>query len=146
MNDTPAPAMLGAMGAALLLLLAGVSYAGVRSLDMRGQGERIRGWLIELWLFALLFAALFWLSARAMGFDLLEALGDVREGTMSTSSLVLAIVGGVVGLVCAFRMFGLVREGVGQLYDWDDDTDASSGGDGEVDSEAVPPDEERDEP
>lgn len=143
MSEAPGPAMLATMGAALLLLLAAVTLVGARSLAARGRGDRVRSWLCELWLFALLFAALFTLSARGMGFDLLLAIGRVREGTMASSSLALAVAGGVLGLVCALRMFALIREGVGQVYASDDDDDSAgrAAGDG---GEPKALDEERD--
>lgn len=145
MSDTPGPAMLATMGAALLLLLVGVTVVGSRSLALRGQEARIRGWLVELWLFAVLFGALFVLSARGLGYDLLEALGRVREGTMSQGSLILAVAGGVLGLVCAFRMFALVREGVGQLYASEEDSDGAGRAATEDDDPGPQePDEERD--
>ena len=125
MSGTPAPAMLATMGVELLLLLASVTVVGTRSLALRGKEARIRGWLAELWLFAVLFAALFVLSARGLGYDLFEAIGRVREGTMSEGSLILAVAGGVLGLVCALRMFALVREGVGQLYAFEEDSDGA---------------------
>lgn len=143
MSDAPGPAMLATMWGALVLLLVGVTVAGSRSLSMRGKGRRVRAWLVELWGFAVLFACLFSLSARGLGFDLFEAMGRVRDGTMSLWSLCLAVVGGLLGLACAFRMFGLVREGVGQMYPLEDEPKEPTGGTCEG-TGSEEPDEERD--